>query len=156
MLQFSRSGSVLLAGGGRGGQSGCVVLFDVKTGKRIAKVGDELDAVLAADINATHTLVALGGPATVVRIYSTADGRAAARDHASTPIGSTPCEFSPDGVLLATADRSGGLFVWEAETAREYQNLPRPQRRGHRRELAARFATCWPAPAKTARSSCGK
>ena len=32
-------------------------------------------------------------------------------------------EFSPDGVLLATADRNGGLFVWEAETAREYQNL---------------------------------
>ena len=42
---------LLLAGGGRGGHSGCAVLFDVKTGKRIAKVGDELDAVLAADIN---------------------------------------------------------------------------------------------------------
>ena len=34
-----------------------------------------------------------------------------------------PLEFSPDGVLLATADRNGGMFVWEAETAREYQNL---------------------------------
>ena len=32
-------------------------------------------------------------------------------------------EFSPDGVLLATADRSGGVFVWESDTAREYQNL---------------------------------
>ena len=45
---------------------------------------------------------------------------------ASTPTGSTAVEFSPDGKLLATADRSGGLFVWEAETAREYLNL-----RGH-------------------------
>ena len=35
-------------------------------------------------------------------------------------------QFSPDGVLLATADRSGGLFVWEADTAREYLSL-----RGH-------------------------
>jgi hypothetical protein len=35
-------------------------------------------------------------------------------------------EYSPDGVLLATADRNGGLFVWEAYTGREYFNL-----RGH-------------------------
>ena len=40
VLQFSRNGSVLLVGGGRGGHSGLVVLFDVKTGKRIAKVED--------------------------------------------------------------------------------------------------------------------
>jgi WD40 repeat protein len=32
-------------------------------------------------------------------------------------------KYSPDGVLLATADRSNGLFVWEAATAREYLNL---------------------------------
>src|SRR5262249_33474722 len=32
-------------------------------------------------------------------------------------------EFSPDGVLLATGDRSSGLFVWEAFTAREYFTL---------------------------------
>ena len=55
VLKFSRNGSVLLAGGGRGGHSGCVVLYDVKTGKRLAKIGDELDAVMAADINDTHT-----------------------------------------------------------------------------------------------------
>src|SRR5262249_40993954 len=70
VIRFSRNGSVLLVAGGRGGQSGCVVLFDVATGKRMAKIGDELDAVLAADINNTHTLVALGGPHRVVRIYS--------------------------------------------------------------------------------------
>ena len=33
------------------------MLYDVKTGQRIAKIGDELDAVLAADVNASHTLV---------------------------------------------------------------------------------------------------
>ena len=38
----------------------------------------------------------------------------------------TALEFSPDGVLLATGDRNGGLFVWEAFTAREYFTL-----RGH-------------------------
>ena len=122
VLKFSRSGTVLLAGGGRGGQSGRVVLYDVKTGARLAEIGDELDVVLAADINNDHTLVALGGPRRIVRIHSVADGsvQAEIRKHTDWIYS---LEFSPDGILLATSDRSAGLFVWEAETAREYQNL---------------------------------
>ncbi len=125
VARFSRSGSVLLSAGGRGGQSGCVVLYDVASGKRIAKIGDELDAVLAADINSTHTLVALGGPSRVVRIYSAQTGELVneVRKHTDWITG---IEFSPDGKLLATADRGGGLFAWESETAREVLNL-----RGH-------------------------
>ena len=86
------------------------------------EVGEELDVVLAADINEDHTRIALGGPGRVVRIYSTADGSLLheIRKHTEWIYA---VEFSPDGVLLATADRNGGLFVWEAETAREYQNL---------------------------------
>ncbi len=80
VLRFSRSGTVLLAGGGRDGQSGRVVLFDVKSGSRITEIGDELDTVLAADINDDHTQVALGGPRRVVKIYNVADGGAAARN----------------------------------------------------------------------------
>jgi WD40 repeat protein len=122
VLKFSRNGSILLAGGGRGGQSGRVVLFDVKTGKRVGEVGDELDVVLAADINDDHTLVALGGPRRIVRVYSVAEGTVEyeIRKHTDWIYA---LEFSPDGVLLATADRSAGLFVWEADTGREFQNL---------------------------------
>ena len=122
VLKFSRSGSLLLAGGGVGGKAGVVVVYDVKTGKRVFEVGDELDVVLAADINEDHTRIALGGPGRVVRIYSTADGSLVheIRKHTEWIYA---LEFSPDGVLLATADRNGGMFVWEAETAREYQNL---------------------------------
>jgi hypothetical protein len=122
VLKFSRSGSLLVAGGGVGGKSGSVVVYDVKTGKRAFEVGEELDAVLAADINEDHTRIALGGPGRVVRIYSTADGALVheIRKHTEWIYA---VEFSPDGVLLATADRNGGMFVWEAETAREYQNL---------------------------------
>jgi WD40 repeat protein len=66
--------------------------------------------------------IALGGPGRVVRIYSTEDGSLLheIRKHTEWIYA---LEFSPDGVLLATADRNGGLFVWEAETAREFQNL---------------------------------
>ncbi len=121
VLKFSRSGTLLLAGGGIGAKSGTVVIYDVKTGERVTSVGEELDVVLAADINEDHTRIALGGPGRVVRIYSI-EGELLheIRKHTEWIYA---VEFSPDGVLLATADRNGGLFVWEAETAREYQNL---------------------------------
>jgi WD40 repeat protein len=121
ILKFSRSGTLLLAGGGVGAKLGSVVIYDVKTGERVATVGEELDVVLAADINEDHTRIALGGPGRVVRIYSI-DGELLheIRKHTEWIYS---VEFSPDGVLLATSDRNGSLFVWEAETAREYQNL---------------------------------
>jgi hypothetical protein len=123
VLKFSRNGALLLAGGGHGAHSGRVAVFDVKSGRRIVTVGEELDSVLAADINDTNTLIALGGPQRVVRVYNTADGSLAheIRKHTDWIYA---VEFSPDGVLLATADRGGGLFVWEAETAREFLALP--------------------------------
>lgn len=126
VLKFSRNGALLLAAGGHAGKSGSVVIFDVKSGKRAIDVGDELDAVLAADLTEDHTLVALGGPQKVVRIYSTSDATEplhVIRKHTEWIYA---IEFSPDGVLLATADRNGGLLVWETETAREYLDL-----RGH-------------------------
>ena len=122
VLKFSRNGSLLLAGGGHAGQSGKVVVFDVKTGQRAFEIGDELDVVLAADINDDHTRVALGGPGRVVRIFNTEDGSVVSEVRKHTEwIYSV--EFSPDGVLLGTADRNGDVFVWEADTGREYQNL---------------------------------
>lgn len=122
VLKFSRNGSLLLAGGGRGGQSGRVIVFDVKTGKRVFEVGDEYDTVLAADISADHKLVALGGPRRMVRVFSTADGvqKYEIKKHTDWV---TALEFSPDGVLLATGDRSNGLLVWEAATGQEFYNL---------------------------------
>jgi WD40 repeat protein len=122
VLKFSRSGTLLLAGGGIGAKSGSAVVYEVKTGNRVFEVGDELDVVLAADINEDHTRIALGGPGRVVRVFSTADGALVheIRKHTEWIYA---LEFSPDGVLLATADRNGGMFVWESETAREFQNL---------------------------------
>ena len=122
ILKFSRNGQWLLAGGGRGGHSGKVVLWDVKSGKRIAEVGNEYDVVLAADISPDHTQVALGGPKKIVRVYDTSTGELLYEKNKHTDW-ITAIEFSPDGVLLATADRSNGLIVWEAFTGREFYVL---------------------------------
>jgi hypothetical protein len=122
VLRFSRNGSLLLAAGGRGAAKGIAVVWDVKTGQRVAQVGDELDTILAADISADQTKVALGGPGKVVRVYSIATGAQIyqIRKHTDWIYGA---RFSPDGVLLVTTDRNGGMFVWEAETGREYLAL---------------------------------
>ena len=122
VLKFSRNGKLLLAGGGRGAYQGICVLWDVATGKRIAEVGDELDAVLAADVSPDQTLVATGGPSRKVRVYSIATGEVVyeLKKHTEWVYA---VEFSPDGVLLATADRNGGLFVWEAAGGQEFLTL---------------------------------
>jgi len=125
VLRFSRNGDLLLAGGGRGGQSGLAVAFNVKTGQRVFEVGKEYDAVLAADISPDHGQVALGGPSKVVRVFNTADGSMMFEMKKHTEW-VTAVEFSPDGVLLATGDRNNGLLVWEAQTGREFFDL-----RGH-------------------------
>lgn len=122
VLRFSRNGSLLLAGGGQGAVSGKVVVWEVKTGARVFEIGDELDSVLAADISSDQTLIALGGPQKVVRIYSTETGQLLheLRKHTDWIYS---LEFSPDGVLLATGDRAGNLFIWEGWTGREYLTL---------------------------------
>ena len=51
VIHFSRDGAVLLVAGGKPVQSGKAVLFDVRSGRRLAEIGDELDAVLAADLS---------------------------------------------------------------------------------------------------------
>ncbi|MGE4000456.1 MAG: c-type cytochrome domain-containing protein [Planctomycetaceae bacterium] len=119
ILKFSRNGALLLAGGGRGGASGKVIVFDVVTGERRIEVGDEYDLVLGADLSPDQTLIALGGPKKMLRVYSTATGELLHEMKKHTDW-ITAVEFSPDGVLLASGDRANGLVVWEAFTGREY------------------------------------
>jgi hypothetical protein len=117
-VRFTRNGRLLLAAGGVAAKSGRVVVWDVATAARVAEVGDEFDEVLAADISPDQRLVALGGPAKVVRILATADGAMEGEIRRHTDW-ITALEFSPDGRLLATGDRSGNLRLWETRGTRD-------------------------------------
>lgn len=117
-LRFSRNAKLLVAGGGVGGKSGRVVIWDVATAKRVTELGDEYDEVLAADISADQRVVALGGPQKVVRLIRTADGEIDAEIKKHTDW-ITAVEFSPNGRMLATGDRAGNAFLWETRGARE-------------------------------------
>jgi WD40 repeat protein len=113
VLRFGRDGATLLAAGGRGVQLGKAVLFDVRSGKRIAAVGEERDSVLAADVTADGKLVALGGPGKTVKVYAVADGKLKYEIKKHTDW-ITALEFSPDGTRLATGDRAGAIYLWES------------------------------------------
>ncbi len=122
VVRFSRNGAVLLAAGGMPGNRGVAVLWDVASGERIGVFGDELDAVIAADISPDHSRVALGGSQKLVNVYSTRTGELEYSLDKHTDWVTT-LEFSVDGVLLASGDRNGGLYVFEAFTGREYLTL---------------------------------
>jgi hypothetical protein len=135
-LRFSRDGELLVAGGGVGGASGKVVVYEVATGKRLFEIGDELDVVLALDISPDKALVALAGPGRVAKVFHTRSGELTAtlRKHTDWILS---LAFSPDGLLLASGDRFGGLYVWEAASGNEFHTL-----RGH---TGAVHALAWSA-----------
>ena len=121
-LKFSSNGSLLVAGGGRGGKSGRVIAWDIKTGRKVLNVGQEFDTVLSADITADQTTVAIGSPSKRVKLHDTADGEILhnIKKHSEWV---TAVSFSPDGVLLATGDRNGGVHVWEAFSGNLFYTL---------------------------------
>ena len=135
VLAFSRSGAVLLAAGGRPVQSGSVVLYDVKTGKRLAELGNETDTVLAADLSPDERFVAIGGSGRVVKIFSTSNG-ALLHTLVKHTDWVTAIAFSPDGKLLASADRVGNIHLWDASSGGVV--LPLAEHKGAIRSLSWR------------------
>ena len=123
VVRFSAAGGLVIAGGGVGGQSGRVAIWSVKNGRRVRTVGDELDAVLAADISPDQRFVVLGGPLKVARVWSVETGEKL-HDLGKHTDWIQAAAFSPDGALLATADRAGNVFVWEATSGRDYLSIP--------------------------------
>lgn len=124
-MTFSVNGELLLAGGGQEGNSGLVVVWNVRKAERLGQYGEEYDAIMAADISPDHRMIALGGPSKKVKVYSVQDGSLLYKleDHTDWIYS---VKFSPDGELLATADRAGGLLLWQAANGRAVEAL-----RGH-------------------------
>ncbi|MCM2370895.1 c-type cytochrome domain-containing protein [Aporhodopirellula aestuarii] len=121
-LRFSRDGRYLIAGGGEHSVRGIAAVYEIETGSRVATVGDEYDVVFDADCNDTMSRIALGGPQKMLRIFDATDG-ALLFDLKKHTDWIYAVAFSPDGVLVASGDRSGGLVVWEAATGRQFLDL---------------------------------
>jgi hypothetical protein len=134
-LRFSRSGRRLLAAGGLPVETGVAVIYDVTTGKRLAAVGDEPDAVQAADLSADERMVAVGCTSRLVKVFSTETGKTLyALDKHTDWV--TAVAFSPDGRYLVTGDRIGNIHLWDAQSGGVV--LPLAEHKGAIRGLAWR------------------
>jgi len=111
-LSFTPNGAYLACGGGRGGKSGNVVAWDIKTGERVVEVGREFDIVLGADISPDLQNAILGGPGRNIKIWDTVAGEQI-KSIKKHPDWLLTAAYSPDGVIFATGGRNGGLYVWE-------------------------------------------
>ena len=121
-VKFSQNGKILIMGGGQGGKSGRVTLWNVVTAEKITTVGDEYDTILAADLSPDQSKVAVGGPGRLVKIHSTSDGAVLQKIKKHTDW-VTALAFSPNGEMLATADRNGGISVWDPDNGQEIYTL---------------------------------
>ncbi len=132
-LSFHPSGSYLTAAGGVPGKSGTTVTWEVKTGEVVATTAREYDSILATSMRLDLQAVATGGPSRLVKSWQTADNTIehSIKKHTDWV---TAMAYSNDGVLLASADRNGGMWVWES-----YSGLQLHELRGHQ-ELISKVA----------------
>jgi hypothetical protein len=121
-VRFSRNGKLLLASGGRGANSGRMMVWDVLTGERLMILGNDYDTVLAGDIRPDQSQVALGGSSRLVKIFSTKTSELQHKIKKHTDW-VTAVAFSPNGQMLASADRNGGISVWDPDNAQELFTL---------------------------------
>ena len=131
VLSFHPSGTYLLAGGGIPGKSGTTITWDITTGKELMRNGREFDSVLGASLRLDLGAVAIGGPSRLIKLWDTqsAEQSHSIKKHTDWI---TSLAYSPDGILLATADRNGGVWVWEADTGNEFHTL-----RAHQKSVNA-------------------
>ncbi len=132
-LKFSRNGKLLVVGGGHAAKAGRVMVFDVTTGERIITVGSgqEFDSALGADISPDQSKIVIGGPSRMVKIFSTKDGSVLFKMKKHTDW-VTAAAFSPNGEWLASADRNGGIVIWDADNGLEIHTLA-----GHKSAVTA-------------------
>ena len=95
-------------------------------------------------------MVATGSPSRLHQDLETEDGSQlhSIKKHTDWV---TALDFSPDGVLLATGDRNGGVWVWEADSAQRIPHPARPPGGASPRPPSAPTPTCSPPPPRMAR-----
>lgn len=124
-LAFATDGTLLVAAAGDPGRSGCAVVIDVAAAAVRGAFGAERDVPLGVAVHAAAGLVALGGAGKRVQVLRLGDG--AEHFVARHEDFVLALQFSPDGTLLAAADRSGEVRLWETKVGSLAETLT-----GHR------------------------
>ncbi len=133
-VSFSPDGKLLAVAGGEAGKNGRALVLDVVTGASVGTFGKERDVPLAVAAHHGARVVAIGGSSKRVRVHALDLGA----DEAGEPLWEGKHDdfvlslaFSPDGSLLAAADRSGACVLWEVDGGAIAQTLRSPQGAAH-------------------------
>jgi len=121
LTAFSPDGTVVAVAGGQPGRKGEVRWYDVVSGSQLGMLQAERDALLAAAVHPGAAIVALGGAGKQCRVHRTTDGSELFTGKHDDFVLSI--DVSPDGTLVAAADRSGAVLVWEVKGGRLGQTL---------------------------------
>lgn len=136
-VSFSPDGKLLAIAGGEAGKNGRALVLDVVTGAAVGTFGKERDVPLAVAVHHGARVVAIGGSGKRVRVHSLDRGADGAGDAGETLWEGKHDDFvlslafSPDGSLLAAADRSGACVLWEVDGGANAQTLRSPQGAAH-------------------------
>lgn len=116
------SGPWLLMAGGESGKSGKASLLRVSPPSHVRDFGEDFDTIMAADIHAKTDRVATAGTSRAVKVYKLSNGTLShtIKDHIDWIM---DARFSPEGLLLATGDRSGTTLLTESETGAKVHAL---------------------------------
>ena len=81
------------------------------------------DAVLALDVSPDGKWIAVGGPTRTLQILQVNNGIEKHREIKKHTDWITSIAFSHDGLLLASGDRFGGIYLWESQSGKEFASL---------------------------------
>jgi WD40 repeat protein len=115
-LAFSPDGRYL-AGDGAAAAGGNPEVYDVRSGKRVAKIATG-DLVRSLAFSHDGRLLAVGHYGGSVALVSTADWKASGRRLAGHRARVTAVEFSPDDRTLVTGSADGTARLWDVGTRR--------------------------------------
>ncbi|WZP01000.1 c-type cytochrome domain-containing protein [Isosphaeraceae bacterium EP7] len=114
-LLFTSDGTRLIAAGGRPGQFGSVVVWDVASKAKIHDLRGHADEILGADLAPDGKTLATAGYDRLVMIWDLERGSVVRtlKEHTDAVHG---VGFSPDGSRLASASADRTIKVWEVAT----------------------------------------
>lgn len=134
-LRFTPDGRSLIAVGGRPGQFGSVIVWDLATKSKRHDLRAHTDAVLTAALAPDGRTLATGSYDRLIRLWDVIEGtpRSELKEHTDAVHG---LAFSPDGARLASASADRTLKVWDVASGRRLVTLSDATAE----QYAARFA----------------
>ena len=101
------------------------VLWDLKAGRELAKFNTKLDHSPLIALNATGTLFAYSDfdHSNLVHIWNIETHKEQALLDLGHEVEFNSLAFSPDGTLLETAEGSGAVNIWDAQTGQNVKGL---------------------------------